>query len=267
MVMLLTGIYLWWPRKNESGLPQRGAKDRKWWTQWHGFIGVVLSIMSLVILTTGLTWSKYAGDQVRWARDSVGQATPQAPRNLTSTVIDGITPMTWQAAADAARRQAPEIALQLTAPRDHLGTWRVNNYDRSQPQKRVDMVLDTYSGKTLFYSGWDDQTVFSKATGVGIPFHRGEFGWWNQLLLLIFGLGIVFSLLSGWIMFFKRRKAGSFGLPKLLPGAWKSIPTGAWISAAVMFMLMPLLACSAAVLAIIEMILHFATRKISKLTL
>lgn len=266
MVMLLTGIYLWWPRKSESGLPQRGAKDRKWWTQWHGFIGVVLSIMSFVILITGLTWSKYAGDQVRWARDSVGQATPQAPRNLTSTVIDSIAPMTWQAAANAARRQAPEIALQLAAPSDHLGTWRVNNYDRSQPQKRVDMVLDAYSGKALFYSGWNDQTAFSKATGIGIPFHRGEFGVWNQILLLVFGLGIVFSLLSGWIMFFKRRKTGSLGLPKLLPGAWKSLPAAAWISAAVMFMLLPLLACSAAVLAILEMILHFATRKISKLT-
>ena len=257
MVMLLTGIYLWWPRNDEKMLPQRAVKGRKWWAQWHSFIGVVLSIMSFVILTTGLTWSKYAGEQVRLARDSIGQAPPQAPRNLQSTPIEGQAVMTWQAAADAARRQAPDIALQLTAPRGESGTWRINNYDRSQPEKRVDMVLDAYSGNALFYAGWKDQTLFSKATGIGIPFHRGEFGWWNQILLLAFGLGIVFSLTSGWIMFFKRRKTGAFGLPKLLPGAWKSMPAGAWISALIMFALMPVLAVSATFLAALEMFLHY----------
>ncbi|CAL60293.1 putative iron-regulated membrane protein [Herminiimonas arsenicoxydans] len=261
MVMLLTGIYLWWPRNSEKGLPQRGASGRKAWAQWHGFIGVALSVMSFVILTTGLTWSKYAGDQVRLARDSIGQASPQAPRNLTSTIIDGIAPMTWQAAADAARRQAPEIALQLIAPRDRLGTWRVSSYDPAQPKKRVDMMLDAYSGHALFYSDWKNQTAFSKATGIGIPFHRGEFGWWNQLLLLIFGLGIVFSLLSGWVMFFKRRKTGSLGLPKLLPGAWKAMPVGGWICAACLFVAMPLLAISSAALATIEIFLHYRNRK------
>ena len=261
MVMLLTGVYLWWPRNDEKMLPQRDVKGRKWWAQWHSFIGVVLGIMSLVILTTGLTWSKYAGEQVRLARDSIGQAPPQAPRNLQSTPIEGQAAMSWQAAADAARRQAPSIALQLTAPRGEFGTWRINNYDRSQPEKRVDMVLDAYSGNALFYAGWKDQTLFSQATGIGIPFHRGDFGWWNQILLLVFGLGIVFSLISGWVMFFKRRKTGVFGLPKLLPGAWKSMPAGAWISALMMFALMPVLAVSAAFLAALEICLHYRAGK------
>ncbi len=260
MVMLLTGVYLWWPRNNDRALPQRGAKGRKAWAQWHGFLGLALSVMSFVILTTGLTWSKYAGDQVRLARDSIGQTPPQAPRNARSTPIDGVAPMTWQMAADAARRQAPAIALQLTAPRNASGTWRVNNYDRSQPEKRIDMVLDAYSGKALFRAGWNDQTVFSKATGIGIPFHRGEFGLWNQLLLLIFGLGIVFSLVSGWIMFFKRRKAGTSGLPKLLPGAWRATPVAAWLSAAIMCFVMPLLALSAAFVLALEILLHYRKR-------
>lgn len=261
MVMLLTGVYLWWPRNGEKTLPQRGTSGRKWWAQWHSFVGVVLSIMSLVILTTGLTWSKYAGDQVRLARDSVGQAPPQAPPNLKSMPIEGKSPMTWQAAADAARRQAPEVSLQLTAPRGATGTWRVNNYDRSQPEKRVDMVLDAYSGNALFYAGWKEQTVFSKATGIGIPFHRGDFGLWNQLVLLVFGLGVAFSLISGWVMFFKRRKAGSFGLPKLLPGAWKSTPIAAGMFAVFLCSVMPLLAISAACLAVLEIFLHFRPSK------
>jgi uncharacterized iron-regulated membrane protein len=256
MVMLLTGVYLWWPRGNQNGLPQKHAKGRNAWSQWHSFIGVILCAMSFVMLTTGLTWSKYAGNQVRSARDAVGQKSPQAPSNLISTPVEGKAPMNWQQMADAARRQSPDIALRMVAPRAPSGVWRVTNYDLTQPTKRIDLVLDAYSGQALFRSDWNDQTAFGKATGIGIPFHRGEFGWWNQLLLLIFGVGIVFSLVSGWIMFFKRRKAGTSGLPKLLPGAWRSTPIGAWIAAAIMFVAMPLLAISAALIVALEVVLH-----------
>nr|WP_315489117.1 PepSY domain-containing protein [uncultured Rhodoferax sp.] len=85
------------------------------------------------------------------------------------------------------------------------------------------MLLDAYSCQRLYYSGWDQQTAFGKATAIGIPFHRGEFGVWNQVVLLVFGLGVLFSIVSGWVMYFKRRGRGLAGLPHLAPGAWKSL--------------------------------------------
>ncbi|MCQ6458596.1 PepSY domain-containing protein, partial [Vibrio parahaemolyticus] len=85
-------------------------------------------------------------------------------------------------------------------------------------------------------------------TAIGIPFHRGEFGWWNQALLLLFGASVLFSLVSGWVMFFKRRLPGSLGLPRLLPGAWTSPSALAWLLAAAMCALMPLLLISACML-------------------
>lgn len=256
MVMLLTGIYLWWPRDAGTALPQKNAKGRTAWKQWHAFLGVVLSVMSLTILTTGLTWSKHTGNQVRALRDIAGQAPPPTPRNLRSTVIDGKPPLTWQAAWDTARRRAPDVAMQLTAPRGEDGTWRAISFDSSQPEKKFDLLLDSYSGQTLFYGGWDRQTAFAKATAIGIPFHRGEFGLWNQALLLVFGVGVLFSLVSGWVMYFKRRQPGSLGLPRLLPGAWKSAPVAAWVTAAALFALMPLLALSSAALVALEIALR-----------
>lgn len=256
MVMLLTGIYLWWPRGSQKVLPQAGAKGRIAWKQWHSFIGVALSVMSLIILTTGLTWSKYAGDQIRTLRDAIGQAPPPIPQGLKSVEHEGATPLAWQAIWNATRNQAPDVAIQLTPPRGPQGTWRAVNFDRGQPEKRFDLVLDAYSGQALYYAGWDKQTAFSKATAIGIPFHRGEFGWWNQALLLLFGVGVLFSLVSGWVMFFKRRAAGSLGLPRLLPGAWKSTPMGAWVSAAALCALMPLLAISAAAVVTLEILIH-----------
>jgi uncharacterized iron-regulated membrane protein len=254
IVMLATGIWLWWPRGHLAAFPRAGMRGRAFWRQWHAFLGVALSLVSLVILATGITWSMYAGEQVRTARDMVGQGPPQAPRNLKS--VPAGTALNWQGAWEAARKAAPHISMQLTAPREAEGTWRASNADRSRPTRRFDMQFDAYSGKTLYYSGWDAQTAFGKATAIGIPFHRGEFGWWNQAILLIFGLGLLFSLVSGWVMFFKRRRTGRVGFPSLVPGAWRAASGTFWLAALCLFALLPLLAASAVLVCAAELILH-----------
>jgi uncharacterized iron-regulated membrane protein len=69
---------------------------------------------------------------------------------------------------------------------------------------------------------------------------------------------VLFSLVSGWTMFFKRRSstgAGWLGLPKLVPGAWRAMPPAALVLGIGLCLLMPLLALSAAVLAVIEVAL------------
>jgi len=252
MVMLITGIYLWWPHGQQTALPKRGASGRVAWKQWHSFLGVALSVMSVVILTTGLTWSKYAGDQVRLARDLTNQGSPRIPATIKSTVpVDGL-PLTWQSALEILRREAPEISMQVMAPKGPEGVWRANQMDKGQPDRRFDLLLDAYTGKRLYYSGWDQQTAFGKATAIGIPFHRGEFGWWNQALLFLFGLGVIFSIVSGWVMYLKRRARGASGLPALMPGAWRSASPYAVLGTLVMFLFMPLLAFSAALVAAIE---------------
>jgi uncharacterized iron-regulated membrane protein len=253
MVMLLTGIYLWWPSTGQPGLPQRGKRDRALWRQWHAFLGVALSVLTLTMVATGITWSKYAGEQVRKLRDVSGQAPPRVPRTLHSMPQEGVLQLDWQSAWLRARALAPDVAMQLTPPRGPHGVWAATATDRAQPGKRFDLVLDSYRGTPLYYSGWDQQTAFGKATAVGIPFHRGEFGWWNQALLFLFAAGVLFSLVSGWVMFFKRRRAGLLGLPKLVPGAWRAVPLPAAVLGLALCALLPLLAASAFVVMLFEL--------------
>ncbi len=259
LVMLLSGVVLWWPgRPLVRGLPQAGAKGRLYWKQWHGFIGVALCLISLVMVVTGLTWSRYAGDQIRDLRDAVGQAPPKMPRGLQSKVQEGSTPLSWQAAWALARRLAPDRPLQLSGLGRKDGVLRVTVPDRGQPTQRVDMALDSYSGKLLFFAGWEQQTAFSKATAIGIPFHRGEFGGWNQALLLLFGVGVLFSLLSGWAMYLKRWRSGNRRLPPLLPGAWKSAGVLAWLTALVLCLALPVLAVGVLLVLGVELTLAVA---------
>lgn len=257
LVMLVTGVFLWWPSTGQPGLPQKDAKGRTAWRQWHAFIGVALGLISFVILVTGLTWSQNAGSQIKWARDATGQTPPQIPAKYKSSPADGAKPLTWEQALTAIRREAPEVSIMMMAPKGPEGVWRANQMDRGDPTKRFDLLLDAYSGEKLFYSGWAEQTVFGKATAIGIPFHRGEFGVWNQILLFVFGVSILFSVVSGWMMFFKRRHAGSASKspiwPALLPGAWRSVSPWAYLGGALMLIAMPVLAISAVPVAAIEL--------------
>lgn len=260
MVMLVTGIVLWWPRGNQPALPQKAARGRVAWKQWHAFLGVALSLMSAVILTTGLTWSKTAGGQIKWARDAANQAPPRIPADLAKSAAGAEPMLTWEAALQAIRREAPHISMQIMPPKGPSGVWRANQMDKGQPENRFDLLLDAYSGQRLYYSGWDQQTAFGKATAIGIPFHRGEFGVWNQVVLVVFGLGVLFSIVSGWVMYFKRRAHGLAGLPRLAPGAWKSVSPLAVVATLFMLVSMPLLAISGAVVAAIESVLWWRAR-------
>ena len=261
MVMLVTGVFLWWPSTGQSALPQAGAKGRVAWKQWHSFIGATLGLMSAVILTTGLTWSQYAGGQVRLARDLTGQTSPRIPAQFKSTVTQGQAALNWEQASQAIRKQAPQVSMQIMPPKGPAGVWRANQLDRGDPTKRFDLLLDGYSGASLYDSGWKQETLFGKATGIGIPFHRGEFGWWNQALLFIFGAGVLFSIVTGWVMYFQRRALGLVGLPKLLPGAWRSVSPWAGLGGLVMLVSMPLLASSAALVVLVEIWMGWRTRK------
>lgn len=265
LVMLVTGVYLWWPSPGASGLPQAGVQGRLAWRQWHSFLGVALGMISFVILTTGLTWSQNAGGQIRWARDATGQTPPRIPAQFKSTVTDSATAMNWAQAVQAVRREAPSVPMMLMAPTGPEGVWRANQMDRGDPTKRFDLLVDAYSGQRLYYSGWSEQTAFGKATAIGIPFHRGEFGWWNQVLLFVFGAGVVFSIVSGWVMYFQRRARGLVGLPRLLPGAWRSVSPWAGLGGVVMLVALPLLAASAAVVVLVEISMAWRARLIARM--
>jgi uncharacterized iron-regulated membrane protein len=266
IVMLLTGLWLWWQSRQTQGLALRslkGYKQRLTWVSWHSWVGAVLSAMSLIILVTGLTWSKYAGEQIRELRDLTGQAPPVMPKNLKSQSNVESVALSWQQAHELALSSAPKITMQMQPPKSNDGIWRINHFDRSQPTLRFDLALDRFSGKVLYRSGWEQQTAFGKATAVGIPFHRGEFGWWNQLLLLVFGLGILASISSGWVTAYLRFRSGVGWVPRLVPGAFASMPIPMGLVLVLMCILFPLLGITAMLILVGEAFYHRRGEKIN----
>ena len=108
VVMILTGLYLWWPR--ERGLlaalvPRVGQGKRVLIIDLHASVAALFSVIVLVFLVTALPWTTFWGDQVlKPIQNSIGQASPfGATLRAKSTRLDGIAPMSIDEAVRLAR--------------------------------------------------------------------------------------------------------------------------------------------------------------------
>jgi len=69
LVLLATGIYLWWPRAVEAAKPlltvrwSRGGRVR--WRDLHALVGVFIAVVVAGYVLSGLPWSRYWGENWR----------------------------------------------------------------------------------------------------------------------------------------------------------------------------------------------------------
>lgn len=76
IVMILTGLYLWWPRQSErlAGLLDIRLRQgkRMFWRDLHAVTGVWVSAFALFLLLTGLPWAKSWGGYLKVLRSAGG---------------------------------------------------------------------------------------------------------------------------------------------------------------------------------------------------
>ncbi len=267
LVMFATGLMLWWPRSQADGGPgwrvlvPRIGQGRQTWRDLHTVLAIVMCGVLGVVLVTGLTWAKYSGENFRIVQQALDQGAPRFPTSLSSAMPQDGTPLSLQEIFQHARRVAPDILISLSPPGKATGVWRIENFDRTQPTKRFRLALDAYSGKVLFFSGWEQLPLLSKATTVGIPFHRAELGVWNQVLLGLAALTVMFSVISGWVMWLKRRPRGRLGAPMTALRHMREAPWWLWLTAIALSIALPVFGASVAVFVAIESLRLLLSRR------
>ncbi|MBN9411458.1 MAG: PepSY domain-containing protein [Burkholderiales bacterium] len=146
------------------------------------------------------------------------------------------------AALDAFGRLGLPPGTPIVLPRGPQDTYTAMLFPDDVRGQRV-VHLDRYSGAVLADVGYRDYGVAGRAIEWGINIHTGlQFGWINQLVMLVACLSIIGLAVSAAVMWWKRRPAGRLAAPPRR--ANDRAAAGALAVAALLGILYPLLGAS-----------------------
>ncbi|MFB7178295.1 PepSY-associated TM helix domain-containing protein [Streptomyces sp. NPDC056257] len=288
-VVALGGLALWIGRRRKRRaqlvLPDRKATGRRRTLSWHGAVGL-WAVAGLVVLSaTGLTWSKYAGENIGQLQDSLGGATPAVSAKLTAgadsgsdehaghTMPDG-TPMApppaptadvgLDQAVAAAREAGVTESIRVTLPAKGKG-YVVKEQDKQVPVHFDAVAVDPADGRVMDELRFADYPLLAKMTRFGIDLHMGQtFGLANQIALAALAVAVMFLVFWGYRMWWLRRptKDRKLSVGRAQPrGAWRKLPVTTLLPlvavTAVVGWFIPLLGISLVVFLVVDVLLGF----------
>ncbi len=242
IVMLLTGLYLWWPRgrKGLAGVlyPRLRGGRRVFWRDIHATVGIWVSVFALGLIVTGLPWATAWGTYLGEVRILTGTA--QGPVDWTiggrpatpdADAMPGPHAGHADMAMDSTKRKSPVRSGQLdrviatvrplriappvliSPPARDGGAWTIASNAADRPL-RSDVQVDGGTGRVLGRVDFADRHWIDRAIGYGIAVHEGAlFGLANQLLGTLTALLLVLLAMSGAILWWRRRLPGLLGAP------------------------------------------------------
>jgi uncharacterized iron-regulated membrane protein len=252
IVLVLTGLYLWWPRNGrdwaQALVPNLRSRGRALWRQLHMTLGFYFSILLLFFLVSGMAWTGIWGTRIvqAWstlpaekfaappsdkthaamnhgAMKEVPWALEQTPmpESGSRAGMQGI-PMGTKVDLDSvtayARAAGFDGQFRINLPMGPEGVYTVSadsmDGDTNDPLGDRTLHIDRYSGKVLADIRFADYSLAGKAMAAGVAFHQGNLGLWNRVLNTAYCLTVIFMCVSGVVMWWKRRPAGSLGAPR-----------------------------------------------------
>jgi uncharacterized iron-regulated membrane protein len=248
IVLIATGAYLWWPRGRRAGVVaiRPRAQGRTWWRDLHAVTGAFGGIVILFLALTGMPWSVVWGTNVNAWLTAHGLGVPVGmwvgvPKSSLPASALGTLPWAQQQAPIPASMDAhamhhgmqmpmpPQAAgvgvdaivaaagvaqgYRLALPRDAHGVYSVIEMPGPVESQRV-RHFDQYSGRLMLDIGGGDIGAVGRVTEWGVAVHQGlQYGWPNLLVMLAGCLALVCLCVSGVIVWWKRRPAGTLAAP------------------------------------------------------
>ncbi|MFI5617399.1 PepSY-associated TM helix domain-containing protein [Streptomyces sp. NPDC051567] len=250
-VVALGGLALWIgrrrTRRSQLVLPDRTATGRRRTLSWHGAVGLWVAVGLVALSATGLTWSRYAGENIGQLQDRLGGATPSVSASLGGAPADGgdehaghvMTPgmempppaptadVGIDRAVAAARAAGVTEHLRVTLPAQGKG-YVVKEHDRQVPVHLDAVAVDPADGRVMDELRFADHPLLAQLTRFGIDLHMGlTFGLANQLALAALAVSLMFLVVWGYRMWWLRRptKERRLSVGRAQPrGAWRKLP-------------------------------------------
>jgi len=273
IVMILTGLYLWWPRgRRLAGVvwPRLGHGKRAMWRDLHAVTGFWVAGFALVLLVTGLPWTDAWGSafkavrgEMGWVKGkqdwTIGGRPPSGGEHaehdhramLRMQASGAAMPSLGQIVARAQRVHLP-FPVIVSAPGADMA-WTVKSDTQNRP-RRVTIRYDMATGKQLSREVFADKHGIDRAVGYGVAWHEGQlFGWVNQLAGLLTAVMLIMLVVSGFVMWRRRRPEAALGAPPASHGPARM--RGVVVIMLGLAVLLPLFAVSLVVLWVADRIL------------
>jgi len=265
MMLVVTGVFLWWPRGRRGGvITVRGKpSSRMWWRDVHAVTGVFGALMIFFLALSGMPWTGYWGGKVQQFSAELGMGYPAAAWDdvpVSGLVMEDVASQTsWTTAlatvpesgdAGAAGPIGLDRAVAImndlgvtpgyaiAIPGSPEGVYTASVFPHDLGLQRI-VHLDQYTGEPLADLTLEDYGAFALAMEWGINLHMGqEWGLLNQLLMTVATLALVVSVVTGTVMWWRRRPQGRLGMPPA--PADRRVYIGLWAIAIVFGVLFPI---------------------------
>jgi len=242
-VAALGGVLLWATGRSPQRAKGRGQQILRQRYR-HSTLGVLLLLGLLFFSATGLTWSRWAGDNISAMRSHFGWMTPAVntsllpdqpaiadehaehhlsddhsmpgmmmPGHAHQATSVSITPAQFDGVVEAARAagiQAEKIEIRPTTKANKA--WVVSEIDRRWPTRVDSVAVDPATFRVMDKVAFAQFGLLAKLTRWGVDAHMGVlFGLPNQLILAAFGLGLCVMIVLGYRLWWLRRPAAAQG--------------------------------------------------------
>ena len=274
IVMILTGLYLWWPRPLRAAgtlWPRLSLRGRPLLKDLHRVTGFWIAGLVLVMLASGLPWAGVWGSAFAWTRAELGwvkgpqdwkigvdgshaghdhgMAMPMMPLQASGADL----PLsTFVAKAETERMAFPVLVLPPHAPQAFGpptgAMWTVKSATQNRPLSRQ-VTYDPVTGAEAGRSGFADSHVIDRIVNTGVAWHEGQlFGIANQIIGVLTAIALIGLSVIGVLMWLRRRPAGGFGAPPAMQVklGWAAVALGA------LGVLLPLFGASVLVILIVD---------------
>lgn len=244
VVLILTGIYVFWPKDNKLlHLVRIRLNKGKYalYKDFHSVIGFWLSILLLLILAGGLPWTDVFGSNFRTLQKLTNTGFPKewSGRSFKSQITDN--PLSLDEMVLIANKQNLKGSVTIDIPKNKNSVFSVHN--KTFPLHNQQKIhFDQYSGKLIKTLNWNDVGILMRGRMWVMAFHQGELGTWNFVLMLIVASLLAFISFAGLLSYLNRKKPGSLSIPKT-PKSFK-IGYGVLVLIVILGFLLPLFGLS-----------------------
>lgn len=271
IVMVLTGLYLWWPRDGRglrALVPRLRGRAWVFWRDLHACVAVWFSLLIVLFLFTALPWTSFWGGQVlgrvqaaleQQAPPAAGFAPvfaagggPAAAGHAAHGTVTGHAAppvagngagMPLQRMLDQARALGMDGDLMFHMVDGPPGSAVSVRDARVRDGEQRFLLLDRGDGRLLDQAGRAQLPPLARAVATGVDIHEADyFGRLGPWVNTGFALSLVWLCVTGAMAWWRRRPAGRLGTPPAPQRAW---PWALRAGALVLFVALPLLAVSA----------------------